>query len=95
MIGRLRVLGWLEGASLIVLVFVAMPLKYLGDMPVYVRYVGTVHGIFFPLYCLQLMYVGWKVPWSMNKVLTFFVAALIPFGTFALDGRLQEEAVEN
>lgn len=91
MIQRMRVLGWLEGVSLIVLVFVAMPLKYMGDMPIYVRIAGTIHGIFFPLYCLQLAYVGKKLSWRLDKSLTFFVAALIPFATFMLDGRLKEE----
>ena len=91
MIQRLRHLGWLEGLSLILLVLIAVPLKYGWDTPVYVRVLGPIHGFFFSIYCLQLVYVGTKLSWPIDKVLTFFVASLIPFAAFALDGRLRAE----
>ena len=49
-LGRLRVIGWWEGVSFLLLLGVAMPLKYFADWPLGVRYVGMAHGILFLLY---------------------------------------------
>jgi integral membrane protein len=90
-IGRLRAIGWTEGLSFLVLLCVAMPLKYLADMPLAVRVVGWIHGLLFIAYCWVLFEVandrGW--PWTKNAKL--FVAALVPFGPFIMDKSLKEE----
>ena len=93
MIQRLRQIGWLEAASFLILVFIAIPLKYGLDMPIYVRIVGPIHGFFFALYCIQLVNARRQLSWPMDKALTFFVASLIPFGPFLMDGRLKAEAL--
>ena len=83
--GWLRRFGWVEGASLVVLLFVAMPLKYLGDMDAAVRYVGMIHGILF------LVFVGWagvaarRGRWPVEKLVGAWVASVIPFGPFVAD----------
>lgn len=77
--------GWYEGWSYILLLFVAMPLKYFADMPQAVRVVGSLHGILFVLFMYAI------VRCLSNRSLTFlqsivaFVASLVPFGTFFLD----------
>lgn len=91
MVQRLRQLGWVEGLSLIVLVAIAVPLKYMGGMPIYVRVVGPIHGFFFTIYCIQLVLISKKLEWSMDKALLYFVAALIPFGMLMVDKRLKAE----
>ena len=92
MIQRIRQIGWLEGFSFLILLFIAVPLKYGWDMPIYVRIVGPIHGFLFTVYCLQLVYARKTLSWPTDKALTFFVAALIPFGPFLMDGRLKAEA---
>ena len=87
--GRFRMVGWLEGASLLVLLGVAVPLKYLAGSPEAVRMVGPIHGFFFSAYCLLLADVHVKQRWPLRQTALFFVAAILPFGTFALDGRLR------
>ena len=89
-ISRMRLTGWIEGASLLVLVGIAVPLKYFADLPMAVRVVGPFHGFFFAIYCLLLADVWQRYSWSVKKTLTFFVAALIPFGVFVVDRRLNE-----
>ena len=91
MVERLRKLSWLEGLSLLVLVLVAMPLKYLGDMPIYVRITGSVHGFFFASYCIYLGMTAKRLQWSVDKALVYFVSALIPFGMVMVDKRLKAE----
>jgi integral membrane protein len=76
---------------MIVLVFIAMPLKYLANEPAPVKYVGWTHGILFLLYCLSLLEVWVKYKWRFGKVVVAFIASLLPFGTFLFEKRLRKE----
>jgi integral membrane protein len=90
-IGRLRLLGMIEGASFIVLLGIAMPLKYALDYPMAVRVVGLVHGILFVLFTVALFHVWQTRPWTTGRAALVFLAALLPFGPFVIDRRLREE----
>ncbi|QRR01340.1 DUF3817 domain-containing protein [Dyadobacter sandarakinus] len=85
-IGRLRIIGFFEGISLIVLMFIAVPLKYWGGQPALVKMIGPVHGLLFVLFVLTTLSVGvtcrWKFSETSWKVL---LACIIPFGTFYVD----------
>ncbi|WP_248924483.1 DUF3817 domain-containing protein [Paenibacillus hamazuiensis] len=87
----LRVVGIIEGISYLLLLFVAMPLKYAANMPEPVRFVGMAHGILFVLFVLALLFVWIRHGWSLLRVIGAFVASLLPFGTFVLDARLRKE----
>lgn len=85
-INRLRFLGFLEGLSLLVLLLIAMPMKYLAGEPIYVRIVGSFHGVFFVLFLLQLYWVAEEREWNYKDLpLKLFISCFIPFGTFYLD----------
>lgn len=88
-IGRLRLLGAIEGISMLLLVFVAMPLKYMAGQPEMVRIVGSIHGGLFILLVLYALYVGFERGWSFWKV-TFWVLAgsIFPFGPFLVDHKI-------
>jgi len=81
----------LEAASFLVLLFVAMPLKYLADSPLAVRVVGPIHGVLFLLFVALLLQVKTDRGWGGLRTLGFFVAALLPFGPFVVDGKLRRE----
>ena len=81
----LRLLASLEGVSFILLLGVAMPLKYYYDKPEAVKIVGMAHGVLFVLYVINLLLVHLKLRWSYGKTLGAFIAAFIPFGTFYAD----------
>jgi integral membrane protein len=81
----LRLLALLEGVSFLVLLGIAMPLKYYYDKPNAVKLVGMAHGILFVLYCINLLIVHVKFKWNMGKTAGAFIASLIPFGTFYAD----------
>jgi integral membrane protein len=87
-IGRLRVVGYFEGVSFLVLLLIAMPLKYWADIPQAVTIVGGLHGLLFVLYMLALAHVWLVRRWSILKVAAAFIAAFIPFGTIVLDKKL-------
>lgn len=84
-LNALRIVGLLEGISYIVLIGIAMPLKYYMDKPEMVKSVGMAHGILFVLYVLLLLIVHIQCKWNILRTLGAFVASLIPFGTFYAD----------
>lgn len=88
-LGRFRLLGFLEGGSLLLLVFVAMPFKYLLDDASWVKTIGPVHGILFMLYIIETLRQGgqrnWKF-WSISAPL--LAGSFLPFGTFIADYRI-------
>ncbi|MGE9314190.1 DUF3817 domain-containing protein [Niabella sp. CJ426] len=87
--GRLRIIGFLEGISLLVLIFVAMPLKYCFNYPLAVQTLGPIHGALFVLFIINTLSVGieqqWKFATTTWKVL---LACIIPFGTFYIDKKI-------
>lgn len=87
-----RVIGFSEGISFLVLLGIAMPLKYFADFPEAVRYIGLLHGVLFILYLLAIVLVTLEHRWSFMRVFGAFVASLIPFGPFVLDARLRRDS---
>ncbi|WP_018629825.1 DUF3817 domain-containing protein [Niabella aurantiaca] len=87
-------IAFLEGISYLVLLLVAMPLKYAADIPEGVKYVGWAHGVLFVLFCIYLLKVWVGLKWSFGKATVAFIASLLPFGTFVLDARLKKEYPE-
>ena len=90
-IGRLRVISILEGVSYLALLGIAMPLKYLADRPEAVRVVGMIHGILALLFFIAVLQVWSARRWPVRRVLSAFVASVIPFGAFVLEASLRRE----
>ncbi|MBE4909618.1 DUF3817 domain-containing protein [Bacillus luteolus] len=89
-LGRFRTMGFLEGGSLLFLVFIAMPLKYFLDMPQVVSVVGAIHGGLFTLYVIVIAYTTYKIRWSLKWAISAFIVAFIPFGNIVLDLQLKK-----
>jgi len=87
----LRKAGIAEGISFLVLLGIAMPLKYLFQQPIAVKIFGWAHGILF----VTFLFLAWEVKIDRNKSLkwfaTAFLAAIIPTGTFFFDKKLKGE----
>ncbi len=90
-IGRLRMTGIIEGISFLMLLFIAMPLKYFADIPEAVKYTGWIHGLLFIAYLFALLQVKIVQQWPLKKAVIAFLASLIPFGTFVLDAEWKKE----
>ena len=89
-IQHLRIAGILEGISYLILLGIAMPLKYIYKMPEYVRVVGMAHGVLFLTFCLCLFLASRKAKWPLSRSALVFVSSLIPFGTLLLDRKMKE-----
>ena len=89
-----RTTAYLEGASFLILLFIAMPLKYMYSMPLAVRIVGSFHGAFFVAYCVLLALVWQKLKWDLKTVSLAFISAFLPAGPFIFDRRILAEVDE-
>jgi integral membrane protein len=89
LIDRLRLSSILDGISYLVLLGIAMPLKYLADMPLAVRIVGSLHGFLFLALCWYLLMALLRGKLSFWWCCLVFFCALVPFAPFFLDRRLK------
>jgi integral membrane protein len=87
----LRKIGFAEGFSWLLLLGVAMPLKYLAGEPLAVKFVGWAHGILFIGYIIQLYRVQAAFKWPLLKTFMGCVAAFFPFGTWIYDAQLKKQ----
>ena len=88
---RFRMIALSEGVSFLILLLVAMPLKYAFDVPIAVKICGWIHGALF----VTFIYLAFEVFTSLKKEMAWLgkalLAAIIPFGTFLLDKELKME----
>lgn len=88
-IGRLRLFAFLEGISLIVLVFIAVPLKYYFDNPSLSKNLGPLHGALFLLFVFNALRVGIEQQWKFKETTwKVLLACFVPFGTFYIDYKI-------
>lgn len=89
MIRPLRILGNIEGISYLLLLGIAMPMKYIMEIPEAVKIVGMAHGVLFLAYSLLLTLCMKNFKWKFGFGAYLFIATLIPFGTFVTDKKLK------
>lgn len=94
-IKALRFVGILEGISFLLLLFIAMPVKYLWDNPLLVKYVGMGHGVLFVLFLMVLLVVCEKQKWSLSVFILGLLASILPFGPFVFDRKIKQLEAKN
>jgi len=82
-----RVIAFLEGLSYILLLFVAVPIKYFGDDPSYVKLLGMPHGLLFMAYIVLAIMLKQELTWNRKTFIVVLVASIIPFGTFYVNNK--------
>lgn len=87
-VGRFRIVAFLEGMSFLILLGIAMPLKYMAGKPEAVQVVGMAHGVLFVLYVLMVFQVRSVLQWSVKQTFIALAASVLPFGTFYVDARM-------
>lgn len=85
----LRTMGIWDGISLLVLLGIAMPLKYFADLPIAVRITGSVHGAIFITYAVAILIVQLRVKWAFFYSIIAGAVAFIPFGNFVFDKHIK------
>ncbi|HIW35034.1 MAG TPA: MFS transporter [Candidatus Paenibacillus intestinavium] len=86
----LRITGLLDGISLLILLGIAMPLKYIWGIDQAVTIMGSIHGGIFIVYLLAILLTVIRVQWSLLWPAAAMVAAFIPFANFILEWKLKQ-----
>ena len=89
-LGRLRLVALSEGISYLVLLGIAMPLKYAYDQPSAVRVVGMLHGVLFVIFAAALLQAHIVRRWGLTFSTKIFLSSLVPFGAFWMDRKLKD-----
>lgn len=80
-----RIFSILEGLSYILLLFVAVPIKYFSDNDSYVKTLGMPHGILFIGYVILAIIMKYELEWKFKTMWLVLIASVVPFGTFYID----------
>lgn len=83
-----RVLAYVVGVGLIVLVLVGVPLKYLADSPGVVAVVGPLHGFLYMVYLVATVNLAFRARWSPVKTVLVMLAGTIPFVSFVAERKV-------
>ena len=94
-IKKFRIASFVEGLSYLVLLFIAMPIKYIGGNPIPVKVVGMTHGLLFFLFVYFLFMAASEFKWSKKFSLFAFISSLVPFGMFFLDKYLKKKELDS
>jgi len=85
---QIRIFKWisiLEGISFLLLLFIAMPLKYMFNLPQMVQIVGMAHGILFISYLVGAIFVYNLLNWKFKTLMIAVACSVIPFGPFYIE----------
>jgi len=77
-----KAISTLEALSFLVLLCIAMPLKYIWDMPEMVQVIGMAHGILFIMYVIGAYFMHQKLNWELKTLFVVMVCSVLPFGPF-------------
>ena len=88
---RYRVIAWIVGVALVVLVLIGMPLKYGFDNPTVVAVVGTAHGWLYMIYLALTFDLSRRADWPLKRMLLVMLAGTIPFVSFVAERKVTRE----
>lgn len=80
-----RIVSFLEGISYLLLLFIAVPLKYFEGNETYVKILGMPHGILFMLYLVLAIVIKSSMKWNLKELGIVLLCSILPFGTFYID----------
>jgi integral membrane protein len=87
MIRIFKIIALLEGISLLLLLFFAMPMKYIYEQPIFVKTIGMAHGLLFIAYILLAIMLKIEEKWDLKKFAVVCLASVLPFGTFYIENK--------
>ena len=92
MVKLFKYIALLEGISLLLLLFFAMPMKYIYELPIYVKVIGMAHGLLFVVYVALALMLKIEEQWAIKKFVIVCIASIIPFGTFYVEKKYFKNA---
>ncbi len=92
---RYRVIAYIVGVMLLLLLFLAMPLKYLADDPSVMDVIGPLHGFLYVVYLLATFDLFRRVRWTFPRLVLMAIAGTIPFLSFYAERRTTHELTQH
>ena len=80
-----KIIAIVEGISALLLFFFAVPMKYIFDIPIFVKHIGMAHGVLFTVYIIIATILKFKEKWNWKKYIEICLASIPPFGTFYIE----------
>ena len=90
LINIFRIIAFLEGLSYVLLLFIAVPIKYIYSDPSFVKMLGMPHGLLFMGYIALSFVLRSENQWIKNNFFGILIASVIPFGTFVVENKLKK-----
>jgi len=84
-------MAWITGISLLILVFVMMPLRYLGDQERPSEYFSPFHGLMYFLYVMAAFDLVSRMRWGIGRLALIMLAGCIPFVSFIAEHRVTKD----
>ena len=91
MINLYRKTALIEGVSYLILLFIAMPLKYIFNIAEAVKYFGWIHGVLFLVFAVVLIIAAIQYKWSLKRVILYLIGSVLPFVPFYFEISLKKE----
>lgn len=85
---RLRVVSLIEGLSLVLLLSIAVPAKYLLHSPMLVRVIGPIHGVLFLLFVFMTITAAIEASWKFRTTAVILLSSVLPFGCFYTEKKI-------
>ena len=88
---KFKIINKIEGISFIILLFIAMPLKYSFGYPMATKIVGMLHGLLVFVFIYQVLEAKKEAGLTWKEVALYSALSLIPFGSFYTDKLLAKK----
>jgi integral membrane protein len=85
---RFRVMAVIVGIGLLILFFVAVPLRYLAGYATFSEYFSPVHGLAYMIYLVTVVDLGRRARWSLLRMVGVMLAGTVPFLSFVVERRV-------
>ena len=91
--GFFRIIALIEGISYLVLIFFAVPLKYIWHIEIYVQTIGMAHGLLFIVYIILALFFYQTRIWKKKDFAIILIGSILPFGTFYVDKKYLQNSI--
>jgi integral membrane protein len=88
---RFRIIAWVVGVMLLVLVFVAVPLHHFANKPALSSVVGPLHGFLFVIYLLAALDLAVRLRWKPVRAVLIMISGTIPFMSFLAERSVSKQ----
>lgn len=88
---KFKLINKIEGISYIILIFIAMPMKYYAGIPMATKIIGMLHGLLVFAFIYQIIEAKKEAGFTLKETALYTVFSLIPFGSFYTDRLLAKK----